>query len=311
MKPGPVVNLSAGPLRLTVCPALGGAVGAFQVKTGKGWFDLFRPLRVPADGRADALNASMFPMVPFANCIRDNQFRFDDNNYRVAANMEGARLNFHGSGWRQPWSVSSQTGDTLTIELAKGIVDDVFRYRARQTLRLAPDGLAVRLSVENCDERRMPFSFGLHPWFARHSQAMVRFSAKGVWHLDQEGQTIEETPLTPESDFHDFRAPRAESWNTCFSGWDGRADIKWPQDHVDLGIRADTVFGHLMAHVPANDFSTFCLEPQTNAPCGFDGLERATKAQGVHILAPGQSVSGEITFHVSVGAPLSQTKESS
>jgi galactose mutarotase-like enzyme len=48
----------------------------------------------------------MFPMLPFANCIRDNRFTFE-GRHEVTANMAGTRLNFHGSGWQSPWRVAS------------------------------------------------------------------------------------------------------------------------------------------------------------------------------------------------------------
>ena len=59
---------------------------------------LVRPLARTPGSSPDALFAGMFPVAPFANCIRDNRFAFGGRVWSVKANMAGARLNFHGSG---------------------------------------------------------------------------------------------------------------------------------------------------------------------------------------------------------------------
>ena len=60
--------------------------------------------------------------------------------------------------------------------------------------------------------------------------------------------------------------------NVCYAGWDGRADIAWPGAGVALSHDCGPC-------LPPSDASraggepVFCLEPQTAAPCAFDGLE--------------------------------------
>ena len=61
-----------------------------------------RPLGRSPGELSDALYSGMFPMLPFANCIRDNRFTFE-GRHEVTANMTGTQLNFHGSGWQSPW----------------------------------------------------------------------------------------------------------------------------------------------------------------------------------------------------------------
>jgi hypothetical protein len=52
-----------------------------------------------------------------------------------------------------------------------------------------------------------------------------------------------------------------------------------------------------MVHAPSDGEPVFCLEPQTAAPCAFDGLAVGAVA-GVHILETGGRVSGLIRFDV-------------
>ena len=57
------IALTDGDLSLELAPALGGSVALFRLDG----LDLVRPL--PADA-THAMQSGMFPMVPFANCIR-------------------------------------------------------------------------------------------------------------------------------------------------------------------------------------------------------------------------------------------------
>lgn len=289
--PGP--TLRAGPLRLVLAPQAGGAVAGFWLDRPEGPLALLRPL--PA-GAADALQAAMFPMLPFANCIRDNRFRFAGRDWQVAPNMPGVRLNFHGSGWRLPWRVAAAGEATATLVLEAA--DGVWHYAAAQDFVLRPDGLEVTLSVTNRGAAAMPFGIGLHPWFPRHGDARVAFAAERLITVTAEGEALGAGPVPPGRD-HAAPAPLPVHYlNTCYAGWDGRARILWP-DGPALVLTADPVLGHLMVHVPAADPSVFCLEPQSNPPCGFDGLE-AGDAPGVHVLAPGATLAGRMRLDMTL-----------
>src|SRR5271166_1688437 len=95
---------------LELRPEIGGCIGAFRIERRGGSFDLMRPFGRSPGELSDALYSAMFPMLPFANCIRDNCFTFEGRRYEVASNMAGARLNFHGSGWRSPWGSIRERG---------------------------------------------------------------------------------------------------------------------------------------------------------------------------------------------------------
>ena len=99
-----------------------------------------RPLR----GARQSLRAGMFPMLPFANCIRDNAFTIAGRHYRVAPNMAGARLNFHGSGWLSAWQPDEVTPTRAVLHLPDGRVDDIYRYEAIQTFSLDSANLLER-----------------------------------------------------------------------------------------------------------------------------------------------------------------------
>lgn len=285
------LELRAGDLSLLLQPEIGGSVGAFRMVRPGGSIDLMRPART-----AVALYSGMFPMVPFANCIRDNRFIFNGNAYRIKPNMEGTRLNFHGSGWLTPWNVGTQTRTHAELVLEDGRVDDVYAYYARQGFTLDDAGLTVTLSVSNRGPEPMPFSFGLHPWFPRHGTGLVQFISNGRWRGDDDGLALALDPQVGGGDYALGREPPQDWQNYCHTGWQRRAEIAWPEIGLGLRITADPVFAHLMVHVPASGEAVFCLEPQSNAPCAFDGLENGQIAEGVHVLGPDETVSGSVRF---------------
>ena len=289
-----LLQLVAGELRLELAPALGGCVASFR----RGAIDLLRPLQVPEGAARHALYSGMFPMVPFANSIRDNRFTMEGRTYEVQPNMAGTRLNYHGSGWQSGWAVSEHGEDFAELVLDDASIDSVWRYSALQRFVLTGDGLSVYTQVTNLGEQAMPFSFGQHPWFPRHGQALVRFGAKGLWLEDGDGHAEALVPVPEDADYRDWREPPPHYTNTCYAGWDGRAEIAWPQLNMGLALTGDGVFEHLMFHVPPNRPDIVCLEPQTNATSAFDGLEDGRVAPGVHILAPGESAGG--TIHMSI-----------
>jgi aldose 1-epimerase len=280
---------------LELRPEIGGCIGALRIEQRGGPFDLMRPF---GGELSDALYSGMFPMLPFANCIRDNCFTFEGQRYEVASNMAGARLNFHGSGWQSPWRVASVSEAAAVLVLDEGRVDEAYRFSAVQRFGIDRAGLTVETTLTNRANRRMPFSFGQHPWFSTHGSALIRFAATGMWLSDHEGQTERVVPVRAEADYATPRRPPSAYRNVCYVGWEGCAEIVWPDAGVWLSLTADPVFGHLMFHVPGNQ-PLFCLEPQSNAPCAFDGLDQGRVAPGVHILEPGQSVSGTLRFDVS------------
>jgi aldose 1-epimerase len=197
--------LRADAVSLELRPEIGGCIGAFRIERRGGPFDLVRPFgRFPGE-LSDALYSGMFPMLPFANCIRDNCFTFEGQRYEVASNMAGARLNFHGSGWQSPWRVASVSEAAAILVLDEGRVDEAYCFSAVQRFGIDRAGLTVETALTNRVDRRMPFSFGQHPWFPTHGGALMRFAATGMWLSDRAGQTERFVPVTTEADYATLR----------------------------------------------------------------------------------------------------------
>ena len=288
------VRLSSGSLALELAPDLGGSVAIFE----HDGVALMRPMQAPPGAAAHALYSGMFPMLPFANSLRDNSFEIDGRHYEVVPNMAGARLNYHGSGWQRPWRVAERAADICTLILDDTEQAEGFVFSGRQSFTLTPTRLQVEVGVTNRSAQRMPFGLGLHPWFPRHGAARATFMAQKILLEDEQFEALHLAPIPAEQDFSVGREPPRTYQNRCYAEWNGVADIDWPALGMGLTMTAEPVFGHLMFHVPGHDPQTFCLEPQSNRTSAFDGVDRGIAAPGVHILAPGETLAGRVDFVV-------------
>jgi aldose 1-epimerase len=291
------VKLKAGPLSVALAPEVGGSVAHFRFMRDREAIDLMRPLG-DADRRArNPIGAAMFPMVPFANRIADNAFRFEGRTHRFTSNNPPERFHVHGTGWHSPWTVVDAGAEHAVVELVRERPDEPYSYRATQAFALSPEALTVTTTIENRGAVAMPFGFGQHPWFEREEDVELRFKAGAFWIEGWDNTASERIATPPELAFTEWRRlPRARR-NNCYGAWDGRAEIRWPSRKIGLRIDAEPVFRHLMLYADPGR-RDFCLEPQTNSVCAFNLMadEPADSDLGVIILAPGQSAAGVMTF---------------
>src|SRR3954466_2792870 len=96
------VELSAGRLRLSLGPSIGGAISTFDWQ-GEG---RSRPILRPCNTRLEnVLDAACFPLVPYVNRIRGGRFSFRGQEVQIAPNMAGDPSPLHGQGWLNRWRV--------------------------------------------------------------------------------------------------------------------------------------------------------------------------------------------------------------
>ena len=109
--------------------------------------------------------------------------------------------------------------------------------------------------------------------------------------MDERKLPTRPAPLPAEWDFS--RAPALEglALDHCFGGWDGRAQIHWPETGITLRLEAEPLFGHLVIYVPAGQ-DIFCVEPVSHVNDGFNLADRGVPDTGVRILAPGETLRG-------------------
>jgi aldose 1-epimerase len=242
---------------------------------------------------------------PSPNRVRGARFSFEGRAFTFPAN-DGTRF-LHGFACEVPWQAGEVVDDGGSARVETWLDWDAsqprfaeFPIRHRLTVRWRLDGEGLRcgVSVENRDRARLPFGFGLHPWFVApgdRSQTFLTVAAEAHMEARDLLPTGRLEPL--EGSPFDLRRPRPLSeldlddvyWGVRGSepsGFEAR------DRGVAVSLTASPEFTHMAVYAsPARD--SFCMENQT---CSTDahnlhqrGLEREA-----HLLVAesGQAVAG-------------------
>jgi aldose 1-epimerase len=271
------LHLRADGAECTIAPALGGSI----LRLAIGGLNLLRS--APAEV-SDIHDVACFPLVPFANRVGEGRFVFDGVSAVLDVAGPGAPHALHGHGWQAAWSVARASAREAVLELDHAGPTSSRRgwpwpYRARQSIALAADGVAIELAIENRDTRPMSAGAGIHPYFIRSPESRIDAQASAMWRNDDSGLASECVP--------DDRLVRGRAWRIAdlapidnwFAAADGEATIR-------DGVREVRVSGlpargfHLYA---PEDGDFFCVEPVSHAPNAF-----ARGDFGPHdVIAPG------------------------
>lgn len=268
---------------LSVCPALGGAVTRFAFEG----FDLLRPW----DGCEQVRRSACFVLAPYSNRVAGGCFDFDGSSYQLRRNSPDHALPIHGVAWKRAWQLDEQGADHLLLSLAhepdqgENAADWPFAFHLSQRLQLLDDGLALELRLHNRDSQPMPAGLGWHPYFPRHAGVELQFDAEAVWLADEQQLPLHQAAIAPVWDFRQLRAVDEPGLDNNFTGWNGQARLRWPEQRLSLAIEAGPGLEHLIVYTPPAAQGFIAVEPVSHANAA---LNRG--GEGLEILAPGQTL---------------------
>lgn len=296
-------------LHLVLCPEIGGSIAAFFLSHEGKKIHLMRPYDPAA--ALTPLNFASFPLTPFSNRICDGSLHFRGETFNIRPLHGKEPHALHGDGWRSSWTVSclGYNAAMLALETAPG-ENNPYVYKAEQVFTLTDDALSIDLSITNLSGRPLPFGMGHHPYFPRTPGTVLKTRLPKVWQSkDMVPQKLVDTPplwdFSAGATLSDERlGPPAHGFtgedlmDHGFQGWNGRAEIIWPETSLGLVMTADPVFSSFVIYVPAEK-PFFCAEAVTNIIDGFNLMEKGVKETGTVVLNDGESFSGRTTFTVS------------
>jgi aldose 1-epimerase len=280
-----LLTLSAGPLDLTLNPAVGGSILAFDhVADG---------VRTPVlRGRAgavdDVLAAASFPLVPFVNRIRGGTFDFRGRRVTLAPNMSGDPSPLHGQGWRGSWQVveHGRCGATLQFDHRAG--EWPWRYVAQQHFMLDPAGLEVVLECTNLSPDPMPCGLGQHPYFHCTPATRIRTDVTHVWTVDDCVLPVDMVPAAGRFDLADTGVCGL-GLDHGFGGWGGAARLTDPAWPFAIAMTSpDAAFFQLYS--PATG-GIFVAEPVSHANAALNAPEAEWAELGLCVLDPGERMA--------------------
>ncbi|CAK0758514.1 aldose 1-epimerase [Azospirillaceae bacterium] len=311
-----LVTLSAGPLSCVISPRCGGAVVAFSRRCEDGGtHPLLRPTALHSEGKLpdSPTDFACYPLIPFSNRIAHGRFVWNGQEISMPHPLFGVPHAIHGHGWLASWRVVAVDSRSLRLtyvhqpaeQSSDGAQDWPFAYQAFETFSLEPDGLTIALELVNQGELAMPGGLGLHPFFPKPPGARVTARVAAVWRNDALHLPCEQEPLPSEWRFPSGVVMDQVCVDHCFSGWNGGATIDWPDQALRLMMTADhPPFGHLVIYAPAGE-EYVCVEPVSHMTDAVNRLSVAADGAvsdflgtGLRVLAPGEALSGSVTFRV-------------
>ncbi len=277
-----MIALAAGDWRATLAPERGGAMLTLDWR-GR---PVFRP--TPEDA-TDILETACFPLVPYANRIADGRFHFGGRSVRLTPLDRFAPHALHGDGWLLPWTVTRQTPEEAEMTLDwPGDPDGwPWPWRAVQQVSLAENGLRISLSVTNTGDAAMAAGLGLHPYFHRPADGVLKLNATGVWATDD--REIPDRLAQPAviADWSQGLALNAAPFvDHAYAGWGGAAVLNGAGQRVTVSSDANGRW--VQVYCPLG-VEFVCIEPVTHRPDAHNAPE--AEDHGLIALAPGQTLS--------------------
>ncbi|HBM10216.1 aldose 1-epimerase [Pseudomonas sp. Choline-3u-10] len=287
------VELLRGPLRLSVCPGLGGAITQLSIDG----IDLLRPW----DGTDSVRRTGCFVLAPFSNRVGDGAFEHDGQRYPLRSLSTEHPLPIHGVAWKRAWTITEQSPTSLCLTLihrpeGEGVLDWPFAFELEHQIKLDDGGVALQLTLRNIDNRSMPAGLGWHPYFLRHDACWLRFDTSAVWRNDTRNLPSQKTPIPTEWDFSTEAPLQEPGLDTCFVGRTGPVTIHWPNEGVELTMHPSEALDHLVVFTPPAEMGFFAVEPVSHANNALSMDDPA--ANGIRTLDPGETMQVSCRFSI-------------
>jgi aldose 1-epimerase len=289
---GETVTLESDSQRLQVMPLLGGSATAWDWKIGSEWSPLFRRWNGMSD---DRYTFAYYPLVPWSNRITRGGFEQDGIFYPIRKNRRDEPYPIHGDGWVQAWQMAKHTEDMLRLELESHHFNgNPHHYASRETFTLLPQGLRIELIVMHLAERPLPYGLGVHPFFVRNERTRLQSKMNGVWLSGANSIPVAHTPkLPPTWDYNTPASLEGPLVDNCFTGWDGRSIISYPDRGLTVTMTMADCNGYLLLYrQPCRPY--FALEPITHPIDAFHMQNRP----GLVVLSQGQSLNLKVDLFV-------------
>ncbi len=260
---------------LEVIPERGGIVTRWQVLDQEMLYMDWERLRNPEL----SVRGGIPLLFPICGNLPDDTYHYRDRAYTMVQ---------HGFARHLPWEVidaSSATSLTLRLQSHEMTLDQYpFIFECTITYTLTGNCLVIRQEYINQGTQPMPFSSGLHPYFAVNNKSALRISIPSSKYSDKLTGTTE--PFSGKFD-----------WTCDEIDW-AFGDLTSPTATVldqDQGLKLSLTYDKLYSTLvfwthKGKDF--YCLEPWTGPR---NALNTGTR---LCIVEPGDTMTSQVSFGV-------------
>ena len=288
-----LITLRADRAGLVLAPAAGGSVVRYWIDGDAAPLDLLRPWTAPREG--DPFDAAAFPLVPYSNRLRAGRFSFQGRRVALPLNRPPEHHSIHGQGWQVGWTPLEVRGHEATLEYRHAADSWPWAYRATQRFVLAPESLAVALTLTNESASTMPAGLGWHPYFRGTPGTSLTADVQAMWQTDDEVMPTTLSAPWPGADPTRGVTVDAVALDNCFVGWRHRAVIVRPEEGVRLTMTAQAPLDFLVIYTPSRR-TFFCVERVSHVTDAFNLAAAGRSDTGMRILEPGETLRATVTL---------------
>jgi aldose 1-epimerase len=250
-----------------------------------------RDLLVPVPDGADPNTGfrGSFLMAPWTNRLDGGRILVGGAEHRMPINRPAEHNSLHGFLREMAWTVLDAAADHAVLECRFDRAP--FAGSARMQVGIAPDHLALTVALTNGGTVPTPMGFGWHPYFPRPASTRLRAAARIAFARDDRN-----LPAAPRASAGLDGAEEAlDAIDGHFAGWDGKAEILWP-DGAALTLGATGAWSSNLQVFAPPQAAVLAVEPVSHAP---DAANRAIAAAhgAMHVLLPGATLDGSLMIH--------------
>jgi len=282
-----MLTLASGASSVVVAPEFGGGLTGWVL----GRTPILRRAGPQASTTGDRHGMGCIPLLPYCNRIRGAGFRWRGTDHRLEHNFGDNPATIHGLGWQRPWAVT-EAGPLAVLLTLDHQADAAWPFAFGASIRYMLSGtvLTVAIGLTSRHDGPAPAGIGLHPYFPKGRDPMLRFDAAGVWENGPDCLPVRHGEVPVGWQHREPRRVAQSRLDNCFTGWGGSAEID--AGPASLRIEASAVFRHLQVFTPSwGDF--FCVEPVSHVPDAVNHPDVAVD-QAMHVLGPNETLSGTV-----------------
>lgn len=253
-----------------------------------------------------------FPVLyPTPNRVRDSKFTFGGHSYSFSPNDRSHFIHglVHSLRWQCAAPASDAEGVTLKTWLDWNAAFPGFQifpvtHRISLTYRLNREGVKISFTVENQDDKLLPFGFALHPWFQiLGTRAETFLQVPAQKHMKAEGLLPTGKLENLDNSPYDLRKPVSLQRLNLDDVYWGLSPEQAPgyecrDKGVKVSLAASAEFTHMVVYTPQGK-PFFCMENQTCSTDAHNLYAKGLKEEAHLLIAEkGKPVTGWVMVKV-------------
>ena len=256
-----------------------------------------------ASGKERPSHSGIPLLFPYPGRLRGKMLEYAGKSYELEGSDPHGNA-IHGFCLTRPWEVVEHSAARLVGRFhASKIEPELLKkwpadFIVTVSYELSGGTLASRITIENPDDKPLPFGLGTHPYFrlplgpnGTADDCLVTVPVKSYWELVDMLPSGKKLPATGSRGLADglrFADAKLDDIFTDvqFSGDQAAATIVDPMNKRTLTVAFDNAFSQVVVYNPPHR-EAICIEPYTCVPDQFEMVKKGV-VEAPQTLAPGE-----------------------